>query len=94
MNAQYEMTSEYVGSMKLGLCPRPSAGRRMFGFFDMMDNYEKRKIENTVVGEATIDTCAVSDSEQPFETGIIHPRYNDGELDVFGYDDNVKELSE
>ena len=46
--------------------------------FDMADNYEERKVKNTEINGAIIDTCAVSDSEQPFETGILHPSYNNG----------------
>ena len=49
----------------------------MFGFD--MDNREERKVENTVIGETVIDTCAVNDSDQPFETGIQSPQYNMGD---------------
>ena len=51
----------------------------MFEFFDMVNNYEERKVENTEITNGEIDTCAVSDSEQPYETGISHREYNDGE---------------
>jgi len=50
----------------------------MFGFMDMIGNYEARKIKNTVINEATIDTVAVGDSHLPYETGISHYRYNNG----------------
>jgi len=50
----------------------------MFGFFDMAFNYESRKVANTVIGGATIDTAAVTDSARPYETGIAHPDYNGG----------------
>jgi hypothetical protein len=50
----------------------------MFGFMGMTDNYEDRLIKNTKAGKAEIDTAAVGDSDQPYETGIKHPLYNDG----------------
>lgn len=51
-------------------------GGLMFDFLDMIDDREERLIENTIINEAEIDTCAVSDSDEPFETGIKHPKYN------------------
>ena len=50
----------------------------MFDMFGMMGNYESRKIENTKVNDAIIDTCKVTDSKAGHETGISHPHYNDG----------------
>jgi len=50
----------------------------MFGILGMINNYELRKVANTQVGGASIDTCAVTDSARPYETGIKHSRYNDG----------------
>ena len=47
-------------------------------YFDMMENYESRKVANDVVGGAVIDTAAVPDSTEPFETAISSPNYNDG----------------
>jgi hypothetical protein len=51
----------------------------MFDFLAMMDNYEERKVERYEKGGLIIDTCSVTDSTQPYETGICHPKYNDGE---------------
>jgi len=51
----------------------------MFNFFSMADNYEDRKIDNTIINETEIDTVAVYDSEQPFETGIKSSLYNDNQ---------------
>ena len=45
-------------------------------FFDMVDSYEDRKVCNTEINGAIIDTCAVTDSDQSYETGIEHPSYN------------------
>jgi len=50
----------------------------MFGFYGMLDNYESRKVANTKVNEGIIDTCAVTDSSKPYETGIQHSQYNSG----------------
>jgi hypothetical protein len=52
----------------------------MFGFLSMMDNYEDRKVANYSDEKSglIVDTCAVTDSDEPFETGICHPNYNDG----------------
>ena len=50
----------------------------MFSFFGDIDNYEERKVANDVVGDAVIDTAAVSDGARPYETGVQHPEYNNG----------------
>jgi len=51
----------------------------LFDFFDMADNYKERKVANYSKDGIVIDTCAVSDSDKPFETGVAHPQYNDGD---------------
>jgi hypothetical protein len=53
---------------------------RMFGFISMMGNYEERKVARYEVDDSplVIDTCAVTDSSLPYETGIRDPRYNGG----------------
>ena len=48
------------------------------GFLNMLNNYEYRKVDRFNGDNFTIDTCAVFDSDQPYETGIKHPLYNDG----------------
>ena len=52
----------------------------MFGIFGILGNTFR---ERDVVGKDStdvwcVDTCDVTDSEQPFETGIEHHSYNDG----------------
>jgi len=49
----------------------------MFNFMSMADNYEDRKIDRFNGEDFTVDTCSVNDSDQPYETGIQHPKYND-----------------
>ena len=46
----------------------------------MMGNRESRVVatyEDDTCG-LIVDTCAVTDSDQPYETGVKHPGYNDG----------------
>ena len=50
----------------------------MLDFMNMADNYEERLVENYTKGGLQVDTCAITDSDQPFETGILHPKYNNG----------------
>lgn len=50
----------------------------MFDFFLMADNYEDRAIDRFEKDDLVIDTCAVSDGDKPFETGVTHPDYNGG----------------
>ena len=52
--------------------------KTMFGFTEMIDNYEERVVKNDKIGNVVIDTAAVTDSDQPYETGIKSPSYNDG----------------
>jgi len=44
-----------------------------------IDTYRERLIA-VFEGEEglTVDTCRVSDGQQPYETGIEHPEYNEG----------------
>lgn len=49
----------------------------MFSFVDMIGNYEERKVKNTKIDNGSVvDTCRVTDSTQPYETGICSPLYN------------------
>lgn len=52
----------------------------MFGLLSMMGNYQERAVARFEAegGDLIVDTCAVTDSSRPFETGVKHPRYNDG----------------
>ena len=56
----------------------------MFDFLDMMGNYEERKVAHDEKDDWVVDTAAVSDSDEPFETGITHPRYNGGDWVIVG----------
>jgi len=50
----------------------------IFDYLTMENNYEDRAIANFEKDKLTVDTCAVTDSTEPFETGIKHPAYNSG----------------
>lgn len=63
----------------------------VFGCF--CDNYEERKVANYAEGELIVDTCAVSDSDQPYETGILHPSYNDGKWVIVELYNSVEEAT-
>ena len=52
----------------------------LLGFLSMMDNYDERKVANYDGGVVYVDTCAVNDSAQPYETAVAHPSYNGGDL--------------
>lgn len=61
----------------------------LFGFIDMMGNYESRKVDRWDGGENFIvDTCFVTDSSKPYETAVCHPKYNNGKWVIVElYDD-------
>jgi len=60
----------------------------MFGFLDMMGNYETRKVDRYDGESLMVSTAAVTDGDYPFETAILHPDYNDGNhVIVEAYDD-------
>ena len=51
----------------------------MFSFMSMANNYEERKVDRYEADGLIIDTCAVTDSDQPYETGVSHHAYNNGD---------------
>jgi len=47
---------------------------------DLLNDWkEEREQANKTADNLIVDTCAVTDAEQPFETGVSHPAYNDRE---------------
>ena len=63
----------------------------MFKFFDMMGNYEERKVDRYETEDLIVDTCAVNDSAEPYETAIEHPAYNNGKWVVVEMYDSKEE---
>lgn len=66
----------------------------MFNFFDMMDNYEDRKIDNYQGENFEIDTCRVTDASSPYETAIKHELFNDGKWIVIEEYDTAEEAQQ
>ena len=50
----------------------------MLDFTSMIGNYEQRKVANYSNDDLVIDTCMVTDSDEPYETAIAHLAYNGG----------------
>ena len=46
--------------------------------FLLMPPYEERKVARFDGKDFSVDTCAITDSTKPYETGVRHPKYNDG----------------
>jgi len=51
----------------------------MFDFLMDAGNYSERKVDNFENEDCIIDTCAVSDGNKPYETGIQHILYNNNQ---------------
>ncbi len=66
----------------------------MFEIFDFMqdfDNHAERKVDTYKEDDLFVDTCAVSDSTQPYETAIAHPDYNEGKMVIVELYDTKEE---
>lgn len=50
----------------------------MFGFLDMVGTYEERKVNRYEKDGIIVSTCSVTDSDKPYETGVLHESYNHG----------------
>jgi hypothetical protein len=50
----------------------------LFDFMSMAGNYAERKVSHYEQAGVCVDTCAINDSTKPFETGVVHPKYNNG----------------
>lgn len=47
---------------------------------DMMGNHEDRKVGTYNEDGIFVDTCFVTDADQPYETAVVHPNYNGGSM--------------
>ena len=63
----------------------------MFEFLQDLGNHKERKIDSYEVGDVFVDTCAVSDSSQPYETAVAHPNYNEGKIIIVQMYDTKKQ---
>ena len=51
----------------------------LFDFVSMAGNYDNRKLARyETAGTLIVDTCLVSDSDEPYETAVSHPSYKSG----------------
>lgn len=66
----------------------------MFNFSSMADNYEDRKVDRYEADKMIIDTASVTDGNQPYETGICHPEYNNGDWVIVEAYDTKEEAQE
>lgn len=66
----------------------------MFGFSDMMFNYNDRKVANYEGDNFTIDTCRVTDSSKPYETAIACDEFNGGKWVIVEQYNNSNEAQE
>ena len=66
----------------------------MFGFADMIGNYEMRKVERFDEGDLSVSTCRVTDSIKPYETAVSHPQYNAGTWVIVALYDTEEEARE
>ena len=64
----------------------------MFDFLKDISSYEERVVDHTEIdGDTIIDTCAVSDGKQPYETAISSSKYNNGNWVIVEAYDNKEE---
>lgn len=68
-------------------------GALLFDFVSMKD-YDARKVNRYEDGNLLVDTCAVSDSAQPYETAVAHPAYNDGMIVIVEMYDSIEEAKD
>lgn len=50
----------------------------MFNFL-FAEPYEQRKVDRFEQDQLIVDTVAVNDADNPFETAILYPEYNNNE---------------
>lgn len=65
----------------------------MFNFYLDAYNHNERNIGNFKNDDGVVDTCAVSDGNQPYETGIKHFQYNKGEWVIVEAYSTIQEAS-
>ena len=52
----------------------------MFDFMDMLGNHDDRMVGRYETDDLFVDTCLVTDVEDPYETAVGHVEYNNGKL--------------
>ena len=65
----------------------------MFNFFNMLGNYDNRKVDKYEKDDLLVSTVECNDGDKAFETAICHPFYNDDKhVIVEAY--NTKQLAQ
>jgi len=64
----------------------------MFGM-EMIDNYDSRKIGRFEEGNVFVSTVRVTDSLEPFETAVRHPKYNNNMLVIVEMYESAEEAT-
>lgn len=57
---------------------------KVFNFIDEVRTYEERVVAYFDDGNLRVSTVAVNDGNLPFETGVGHSEYNDGNWVIVG----------
>lgn len=63
----------------------------MFGFLDMMSNYEDRKVARNDFDWGFVSTASVTDGAHQFETAVKHDRYNSGKIVIVEHYDSKED---
>lgn len=63
----------------------------MFDFLSMINTYEERVVASFCEGGVYVDTALVTGADKPYETAVVHPRYNAGELVIVELYDTKEE---
>ena len=67
----------------------------LFGYMDMIGNYEERVVKNDKCADFTLDTARVTDRNWIYETAVAHSRFNNGDwiiLDGCGSKEEAVEM--
>lgn len=51
----------------------------LFGYMDMIGNYEERVVKNDKCADFTLDTARVTDRNWIYETAVAHSGFNNGD---------------
>jgi len=67
----------------------------LFGFADMYGTYESRKVGRLDTEDGvSVSTARVTDSDKPYETAVMHPRYKKDEWIIVECYDTKAEAKE
>lgn len=66
----------------------------LFGWFDMVGNYEERVVKNDQTAKFTVDTVLVTDRSWQYETAVAHKDFNNGDWIILEGADTKEEAIE